>query len=366
MPVLAPQFTVSPATTHTERHTIHAYFTGSPESPDGSSVLYYTSATREGHEGDLRIQDRLTGKETIIAEGIITEDAHRVACQQWTSGGRRVIFQHLDAGTWVVGVHDLATGETNIAARDRQLGWSHANSNLVPLAGLHWDAESCRDMEFLDLETGKIRPGVTAEAVRTRYPEWVERVFGQRPISVCAGILSPDSKRLFFKVAAPETGEFQSAAASVREGLIGYDLESNRFLFLLEKWGHPSWMPDSRHILNVRGVIIDSEDGSLRTLPRWPVMSGSHPSSAPDARQYVSDCGWHHVDDPHIWNIMVGSLADGRGKIVHQFKHEGGAQSWRPSHPHPVFSPDSQRIYFNSLDGPFTQLHVLERTERPA
>ncbi len=362
-PALAPRFTLAPATPHSERHTIHGYYTGSAESPDGSHVLYYTSATLEGHEGDLRVRDRLTGVETVIAENIVAEDAHRVACQQWASGGRRVVFQNLEHGTWVVGVHDLITGRTTVAARDRHLGWGHASSHLVPLSGLHWDPNSVRDLEFLDLETGEIRVVLRADAVREQYPEWVQRVFGNRPISLYFGNLSPNGKRIFFKVATPAGEANGGGGSSIRDGLLGYDLESERFLFLREKWGHPCWMPNSRHILNVRGAIIDSEDGSRRSLPNWPHISASHPSPSADARQFVTDAGWHHPNDPHIWEILIGNLLDGSSEVVFQFKDGGGAKSWRPPHAHPVFSADGRRIYFNASEEPYTQLHVLERVD---
>src|SRR5438105_8718080 len=69
------------AVTLENRHVIHSYYCIEPESPDGRYLLYYTSGTADGEEGDLRIQERSTGKETIIAKDIHTEDAHRVACQ---------------------------------------------------------------------------------------------------------------------------------------------------------------------------------------------------------------------------------------------------------------------------------------------
>ena len=37
-----------------------------------------------------------------------------------------------------------------------------------------------------------------------------------------------------------------------------------------------------------------------------------------------------------------------------------GAASWRRPHLHPAFSPDSNRLYFNVSDGPWTRLHVAE------
>src|ERR1039457_42221 len=73
-----------------DRHTIHAYFNVTPETIDGRYVLYYTSVTPEAHRGEIRMQERATGKETVLAPNLDTEDAHRVACQQWVSNDSTV------------------------------------------------------------------------------------------------------------------------------------------------------------------------------------------------------------------------------------------------------------------------------------
>ena len=62
------------------RHSIHAYFNASPESPDGTRVVYFTSTTREGESGEIRILERSSGRETVVASEVIAEDAHRAAC----------------------------------------------------------------------------------------------------------------------------------------------------------------------------------------------------------------------------------------------------------------------------------------------
>jgi len=107
---------VHPVTPHTDRHVIHAYFNACPESPDGRYVLYYTSTTPEGEEGDLRVLERATGSERVIARGIHCEDAHRAACQQWCNDGRTVVYHDNRDGRWFVLAIDLATGQEKILA----------------------------------------------------------------------------------------------------------------------------------------------------------------------------------------------------------------------------------------------------------
>ena len=77
------------------RHSMHTYYLTNPESPDGRKVLFYASTDPAGHVGKVCVLDRATGKETVLAEDVHTEDAHRVACQQWLSGGRRVVFHEV-------------------------------------------------------------------------------------------------------------------------------------------------------------------------------------------------------------------------------------------------------------------------------
>lgn len=72
------------------RHSIHSYYVANLESPDGKHVLFFTSKHPASYVGEVRILERATGKETVLAENVHTEDAHSVACQQWLSGGKRV------------------------------------------------------------------------------------------------------------------------------------------------------------------------------------------------------------------------------------------------------------------------------------
>src|SRR4051812_37348598 len=45
------------------RHTIHSYFNTCPESPDGKSVLFFSSTTADGHHGDVVVRDRNSSAE---------------------------------------------------------------------------------------------------------------------------------------------------------------------------------------------------------------------------------------------------------------------------------------------------------------
>lgn len=64
-----------------------------------------------------------------------------------------------------------------------------------------------------------------------------------------------------------------------------------------------------------------------------------------------------------FWSILVGDLEGKDHAVVHTFDLTGGAQSWRRNHPHPVFSSDGKRLYFNSAAGEWSRLSVAERAD---
>lgn len=354
---------VKPVALDQERHSIHSYFNTSPESPDGRWVVYYTSAATDGHEGDIRIRERATGKEKILATGITTEDAHRAACQQWISGGQRVVFHNVRNGKWMVVSTDINTLEQRVVAVDRQLSWGQPTGDLVPLYGPHWDPAAYRDLELVNVRTGERQTAVTATAVKAKYPEQVKKLFGDKPFSIFFPILSPNSERVIFKLASPMGGDFRSKQASTRDGLIGYDLKESKFLFFQESWGHPAWHPDSRQIINV-GIVIDSSTGLSERISDLPRFRGSHPAVSPGGQIFSTDTILEDFGGTEQeWGVVVADLRGGAYEFLHRFDNSKGATSWRRSHPHPVFSADGKRVYFNVNAGRWTQLHVAEQPD---
>ena len=359
---------VRPVSAAPGRHSIHSYFNVSPESPDGRFVVFFSSATPDGEHGEVRILERATGKERVLARNVTTEDAHRAACQQWLAGGRYVVFHdvrkdptHPDGERWVVVAVDVRSGKERILVSDRQVAWGLPDMDEVPVYGKHWAPGPHRDLEMVNVHSGAVRKVVLADAVRKTYPELVAKVFKDRPISIFFPILAPGGERLLFKIASAGEPNYRSPKASHRDLLICYDLKTSRFLCGVGFWGHPAWHPDGRRILNVPGKMLDSETGVATPVPGYARLSGAHPSVAPSGRLYVSDSKAERFGGkPGEWCIVVGELGSDKHRVLHTFDNSQGARSWRVAHPHPVFGPDGKRIYFNVSDGQFTRLFVAE------
>ncbi|QDT14897.1 TolB-like translocation protein [Alienimonas californiensis] len=347
-----------------DRHVIHSYFNVCPESPDGRFVLYYTSATAEGETGDVRLLERATGEETVIATDVAVEDAHRAACQQWSAGGAVVVYHVVTDGRWFVKAYDVATGQTRTLAADRQVGFGAPGSEWAPIYGCHWNPGEHRDLELVHVRTGEIRTAATIAAVVEEYGDWVRQRFGTTEVSIFFPVVSPDGGRVFFKIARPSgTDDFRSSRASDRAGLVAYDLREQRFLRRIEQWGHPSWTPDGGAIFEKGNYTVDLETG--RTRRYAPSCITNHPTVAPDGRLFVTDADVEKrpFGGPGRWAVAVGSMNEDDFVVLDVFDNTGGARSWRRNHPHPAFSADGRRIYYNVNAGDWTTLRVAERDD---
>jgi Tol biopolymer transport system component len=349
-----------------DRHSMHAYYVHCPESPDGRWLLYYTSTTADGHTGQVCVRERATGQETVVARNVTCEDAHRVACQQWTMNGAKVAFHDVRDGRWRVVVVDRAGGAEQVVGLDYQVGFGSPTGSLIPMYGCHWNPGEHRSIDAFDLKTGQLRTIVPIAAVHDQYDEYLKKQFGSLPVSTFFPVVSPDEQRLFFKMAGNSMGnDFRTKGASQRQGLFIYSIAEGRFLHMVGKWGHPAWKSDSRTILEMANRVIDTDRGSETRIPNLPSFSGCHPSFSPDGTLFVCDAVLNESLGGPVgdWGIVVGDVRGEKFEIIHRFNNNRGARSWRVSHPHPIFSHDGKRIYFNVSSGPRTQLHVAELGE---
>ncbi|MBI3876994.1 MAG: PD40 domain-containing protein [Verrucomicrobia bacterium] len=355
---------IAPVSATPGRHTTHSYYVANPESPDGKHVLFFASTHPAAHVGSVVMLDRATGRETVLAENVHTEDAHRAACQQWLSGGRRVAFHEVVGKRWHVVAVDTATLAKTVVAEDHQVGFGRPDGDLLPLYGCHWNPGPFRDLELWDATTGKLRTAAKISEVEAKYGEWLQKEFAGKPVSIFFPVLSPDLKRVFFKIAAGNGGDdFMSKNASQRQGTVCYDFAKAACVWQRNQWGHPAWHPDSRHIFEVGNTLFDTDaPGTYTRLKDVPSPRGTHPSVSPDGVLMVTD-GLSATlgGKTNEWGIVVGDMSGGKWALVHSFDQSKGANSWRRSHPHPVFSADGKRIYYNVNDGEFTRLFVAER-----
>ncbi len=359
---------IAPVSAIAERHSIHSYYVANPESPDGKRVLFFTSTHPASYIGEVRIIERATGKETVLAENVHTEDAHRVACQQWLAGGRLVAFHEVVDKKWRVVVVDVATLEKKIIAEDHQVGFGRPEGDLLPMYGCHWNPGPHRDLYVWDAKTGEVRTALKITALEEQHSDWLTKEFSGKPTSIFFPVLSPDLQRVFFKVAAGNGGDnYMAKSASHRQGLVCFDLQTAQMKWFRAQWGHPGWHPDSQHIFEMGNVLFDTNSSPARysKLKEVPQLRGSHPSVSPDGTLMVTDGITEPIGGkPGEWGIVVGDMRGGKWAMLHSFDQSKGAKSWRRNDPHPAFSADGKRLYYNVSDGPWSRLYVAESSSQ--
>ena len=353
-------------------HSIHSYNLTCPESPDGKWVLLFRSQTEDAHRGDVCIVARESGKLRVLASDVEVQDAHRVACQQWARGGQTVIYQDLRDGKSVVIAVDIDSLKTTVLGHERQIAFGPANADTVAIYGQHWAPAEYRDLSLVEVATGKSKPLVSADSVKpayakTSYASYLNGRFGGKHTTLFFPNISPDQRRLFFKLSSPNGGGYRDrAGGSDRAGIFCFDMTEQEYLFLHSKWGHPAWHPDSKHIVNMwsdGAVLINVETGKVEKKLAQPdyLRAGGHPSVAPDGRLFVTDGVMLTPEsNRRRWGVVVGDFEKQQWHLIHEFDNSHGAKSWRPSHPHPVFSRDGGRIYFNVSSDRWSRLYVAE------
>ncbi|WP_437205718.1 TolB family protein [Planctomicrobium sp. SH664] len=347
-------------------HSIHAYYLTSPESPDGSSVIFYRSRVPDAQTGDVCLLDRQTGQQVVIATEVGVEDAHRAACQQWAADGKRVVFHRfLPNGSTRVEVFDPQNGTCTPVADEWLVGFGQPDSELMPLYGPHWNPGEHRHLEMLNVLTLERTPSrLTSESMLKAFPDWCRETFGEVKPSIFFPVLSPDHQQVFFKGSAPQIPDPYSWKASRRVGLFVFDLARGEFVLFRPYWGHPSWSPDSESVMERDGMLYDIGTGTNRGLPNFPKLHGHpHPTLSRNGELFVTDAyatSEPAADGKREWIVLVGDARTGETVQIRQFDNSGGATSWRPAHPHPVFSSDLRRIYFNVNDGKWTRIYVAE------
>ncbi len=252
--------------------------------------------------------------------------------------------------------------ETQLAGRIGRSGRHDGNSTNVTIASAR-PHDLYYFMEPRKMIAGEVTTPVTAEQTAAEYGDWIDQKLGSRELTIFFPVVSPDESKVFFKPCIPGGGDsYKGMSVSKRDGKAIYDLANRKFIRLVEQWGHPSWTPDSTGIFEKSNFVLEVESG--KTLPRYaPSCFSDHPTVSPDGSVFVTDADVtkRPFGKPGHWAIGIGSTTKDEFVIVDLFDNTKGATSWRHNHPHPAFSADGKRVYYNVNDGPWTRLTVAER-----
>lgn len=338
-------------------HCVHCYHTVDVWSRDGRFMLY--AGFDEPERSSIVIRDTQTGREHVIGDTPIV-DYHTSSGQRWVFDDRAVLFKQVgdDGVVCPAIVERERPGEVRrLVALSGRCIRHVIDHGRIAIAVTACDDESRGRIERIDLETQETHTLLTTDDAVRMLPSGLRDAAGQWRFS--HPVPNADESMFFCKlmkrvpdaagfvaffVFEPDTGEVRCFGDRIS--------------------GHPAWMNDGRHILNVKSprdgsdnrhlVLVDAKTGEDRRLIDLPIEGPGHPTVSPDGQFVVTDA---FVADGRQSPIYIIDVPRRQAfEIARLDHHFVGGKSYEPNcitrgQPHPVWAPCGTRIVVNCNHG---------------
>lgn len=348
--------------TDTEHASVHAYYDCCPESPDGSRVTCFRFDGPVPGVGRVEVRQR---------DGALLEHFGD-GCRGIGHVGSFPTWADDDAILWVDGpdakdtdprtfLRELPHGtQHQLPGRIRQF---HAATGrgLVQACAQQPDNPHrlTTAIEVIDRD-GTVLGGMHRDDCYAVLPDQ-SAAPPPAQLSLMNSKWSPDGSR-FFAVYNTEPYRKRCGGEVARfKTLVIAQADGSGLRFLGHFTHHPSWTPDGNGIIAFCNcddgqdlVRFDAETGAHEIL--LAAVPGVHPTVSPDGGSVVTD-----VFDQAGGraSIVRYPLPNGEPELLAEFAHVDFAHL-DGHHPHPVFSRDGTRIYFNAQDGGVCGVYALE------
>ena len=342
--------------------SVHRYYDVAIEEPDGDRIAYFEFDDEQiPGPGNLIVADGDGGNAREVArcdEGI----GHVGGNGTWIGKGRLAFSPHQQSEAGAV-VRDIDgdTGDIHLPADVRSF---HEQSKLAILLGDSGYAQADRYagrqmLRTWHAETGDMRELLRADqadALHPRKAEFeVEKTNFQNPK------WSPDGKQ-FFVVFGTEVYRNSSGRRdypSIKSLILG-DADGRNIQFVGEFGHHPMWHPDGNGILAHTRRADGGQDLLLYPLDGnnpevfMADLPGVHCTPDRGVQRLVTDV---FDQEKQRALVLLVSIPDGEQTILAEGRHKR-FDHVTGSHPHPQWSRDESRIFFNMADSGVPQVYA--------
>lgn len=342
------------------RHCVHGYHGVDPWDIPGQRLMYL--GFDDLGQGSIVLRDRGSDEERVVAQ-TNEFDFHTAAGQRWVMNDSAILFRY--------GSHGAKAG-TGVASADgagqEVLDWlggryvrqvlEHGNE-VIAVSGPGEDG-ACR-VELIDLVQRRIVPIVTVDDLVAELPERL--LLGHEAAvsyQIHHAVANGQRSRLFCKLMRQAEGQPLRFLA-----FFVIDMNPRAVRCLGDHIsGHPFWMADGRHILNIKRpgdgsnnrwlVLVDAVSGADARLIDLPIEGPGHPSQSPDGTLVATDAFTADGRQCPIYliDLATGSVTEA-ARLPHHYvgTTEYDATKIHRSQPHPVWAPCSRRLLLNCNNG---------------
>jgi hypothetical protein len=340
---------------------VHAYFDLCPESPDGQEVTYFGFDDQRPGPGQVMACHRDGTAHQIVGRAP-RGGANGGALQQWV-GKDLIAYRSRVDGNAMTQVVSLADGSV------RSIPGALRMFSPVNGLGLYASRHAARSgversdeaVYSLELESGESRPLFTMADVVELHP-LADSFTEEDPVHFTHTKWSHDGTQMF-AVVTNEMYIWRGGKSKLIKSLVLASADGSDLRYLTEFGHHPMWGPGDAFLHTFdrlpeggQAFVAHPLDGSA-PYSIFPEAPGVHPSFDPAGQYVVTDV--FRWPEPGQGAILLYDVSSGEYQVLSRFAtpdttHETGV------HPHPVWSRDGKRVYFNVAETNVPHLYAID------